>query len=267
MTLPVELLTAICEFASELPSSVLTRVTDAMRLAEDESEHEVVLRTVLPLLHADNRGHFHDLMTAWARMAPQLSGAEVAAAIDGAAYQERLLRAKSSIELVWTGPTSPSSGLRSTEQVLLEMIRQARQSIYLVTFAAYKVPGLVRALQDAVARGVRVAFFLEDKEESAGKVDSSPIDAFDAIGNKVIEVYLWPLEMRPRNERGQFGSLHAKCVITDREHLFVSSANLTEFALNLNMELGVLVTGGNAPAQAADSLDALVWHGVLRAFC
>jgi phosphatidylserine/phosphatidylglycerophosphate/cardiolipin synthase-like enzyme len=58
---------------------------------------------------------------------------------------------------------------------------------------------------------------------------------------------VWPQEKRPRDEAGRFGSLHAKCAIADEEWLLVSSANLTMYAMNLNMELGLMIRGGNLP--------------------
>lgn len=54
---------------------------------------------------------------------------------------------------------------------------------------------------------------------------------------------LWPHEQLPVDERGKRGVLHSKCAVADERMLFVSSANLTEHALNLNMELGVLIQG------------------------
>jgi cardiolipin synthase A/B len=152
----------------------------------------------------------------------------------------------------------------TTEQVLLELIQSARESIYLVTFAAYKLPILVKALQDAAARSVRIAFILEDKKESGGKVTLSPFDALRVVGKRVATVYTWPVEMRARNDKGQHGSLHGKLVVTDGTRLFVSSANLTEFALNLNMEMGVLVSGGEVPRRAMANIEALIRDGVLR---
>ena len=47
--------------------------------------------------------------------------------------------------------------------------------------------------------------------------------------------YRWPLERRPRDDEGRHGSLHAKCAVADRELLLISSANLTHYALSLNM--------------------------------
>lgn len=76
---------------------------------------------------------------------------------------------------------------------------------------------------------------------------------------------MWPKEHRLKDERGRIGSLHAKFAVADRVRLLVSSANLTEFAFNLNMELGVLISGGHGPHEAAKHIDELLRTGVLRA--
>ena len=60
------------------------------------------------------------------------------------------------------------------------------------------------------------------------------------------------------------GTLHAKCVLVDSDRLFVSSANMTSFALALNIELGVLLNGGDAPRQMERNLTELIRTGVLR---
>jgi phosphatidylserine/phosphatidylglycerophosphate/cardiolipin synthase-like enzyme len=46
--------------------------------------------------------------------------------------------------------------------------------------------------------------------------------------------------------------------------LLVSSANLTEYALNLNMELGVLIEGGPQPATVEHQFHELIARGVLQ---
>jgi phosphatidylserine/phosphatidylglycerophosphate/cardiolipin synthase-like enzyme len=43
----------------------------------------------------------------------------------------------------------------------------------------------------------------------------------------------------------------------------VSSANLTAFALELNMELGVLVRGGPAPRRVREHFDRMIRAGIL----
>jgi cardiolipin synthase A/B len=60
------------------------------------------------------------------------------------------------------------------------------------------------------------------------------------------------------------GSLHAKCAVADDDLLFITSANLTEFAMNLNMELGILVRGGELPGQVRLHFERLIGAGALR---
>ena len=58
----------------------------------------------------------------------------------------------------------------------------------------------------------------------------------------------WPGTRKPRvffdprslELNGPGGVLHAKAVVTDDENLFVTSANLTEAALDKNIEVGLL---------------------------
>jgi phosphatidylserine/phosphatidylglycerophosphate/cardiolipin synthase-like enzyme len=266
MALPPELLERLCLLAETLPHSVSRQVAAAIREATSTRDRETVVGRLLPQLNPDNRDLFSDFAGAWMRSPDGTSGAEVAAALDAAALQEHRLGDRSSVELVWTGPSALSAGLRSTEQVILQMIRSARQSIYLVTFAAYKIDSVATALRDAAARGVRVAFVLEDKDESAGKVSLSALPALSGAGLSAVKTYVWPLDQRQRNDRGDHGTLHAKCVLADSQRLFVSSANMTEFALTLNIELGVLLTGGDAPRQVERNLTELIRTGVLREF-
>jgi phosphatidylserine/phosphatidylglycerophosphate/cardiolipin synthase-like enzyme len=57
--------------------------------------------------------------------------------------------------------------------------------------------------------------------------------------------------------------MHAKAAIADRSAALVTSANLTGHALDLNMELGLLVRGGSVPARLADHFNALFASGEL----
>jgi phosphatidylserine/phosphatidylglycerophosphate/cardiolipin synthase-like enzyme len=59
--------------------------------------------------------------------------------------------------------------------------------------------------------------------------------------------------------------MHVKCAVADGRWLFLSSANLTGYAFTLNMELGVLVTGGPLPGQVETHLGRLIGTGVLTA--
>jgi phosphatidylserine/phosphatidylglycerophosphate/cardiolipin synthase-like enzyme len=60
--------------------------------------------------------------------------------------------------------------------------------------------------------------------------------------------------------------MHAKCLVSDGLHLFVTSANLSGNALDLNMELGVYVHGGALPEQVERHFDELIRLGELVQF-
>ena len=133
-----------------------------------------------------------------------------------------------------------------------------------MTFAAYKVPEVAEALAAAARRRVRLVFVLESDVVSGGKVDFDPLPHLAAELTHAIEVYVWPVAERARDSRGRHGTLHAKFAVADRHRLLVSSANLTEFAFKLNIELGVLLSGGPAPEDAVAQVDQLIRLGVLQ---
>jgi phosphatidylserine/phosphatidylglycerophosphate/cardiolipin synthase-like enzyme len=164
---------------------------------------------------------------------------------------------------LWTGPAPYGNTLRRADQVLLDLIRTAERTLYVVTFAAYKVPLLRAAMLEAARRGVEVTLIFESPESSAGKTAFGGLEALGEEMRDLAKVYVWPLEKRPKDAAGHHGSLHAKCAVADRASLLVSSANLTEFALNINMELGLLVRGGNLPGRVVDHIHHLMQNGVL----
>ena len=57
--------------------------------------------------------------------------------------------------------------------------------------------------------------------------------------------------------------MHAKLAVADRSVLFVTSANLTLSGVGKNIEAGLLIRGGVAPARAAEHVDALRASGDL----
>lgn len=74
-------------------------------------------------------------------------------------------------------------------------------------------------------------------------------------------VYYWPQENRSKDVNGAIGKLHVKCAVADGQRLFLSSANFTEYAFTINMELGLLVTGGKLPEQVERHFERLIEGG------
>jgi cardiolipin synthase A/B len=91
-------------------------------------------------------------------------------------------------------------------------------------------------------------------------------DGLDRIRARVpsARAYYWPLLKRPRGETGHYGAMQVKCLIADKKNVLVSSANLTDYALEKNMELGLLVSGPVA-IRLAEHFDQLIIRGEFAA--
>ena len=63
---------------------------------------------------------------------------------------------------------------------------------------------------------------------------------------------------------GPTGVLHAKALVVDDESVFVTSANLTEAALDRNIEAGLLVRDHALAASMASHFQILIDRGLLR---
>jgi phosphatidylserine/phosphatidylglycerophosphate/cardiolipin synthase-like enzyme len=207
--------------------------------------------------NANFRSACDTLWAAW-KGEPDLPGVAVAAALHAASAAVEAERARLSVELVVTGPNSYKVPLRQTTSVLLELIHGATESVWLVSFAAYKVPEVAAALAAAVDRGVSVRLLLESTEGGLS-FDAAP--AFAKVADRAA-FYRWPLDQRPELERGH-ASMHAKALVADRRRAFVTSANFTGRALDDNIEVGVLVSGGAAPIALVDHLEALIERKVI----
>lgn len=184
---------------------------------------------------------------------PSLSPLELAAALRGAAGTAVLTEKRETVEMVWTGPLTGLVASRHTERVLLEVISVAKRRLFLVSFVAYDVDVIIKALQDAIGRNVEIDLLLESSRSHGGKVD---IDSISTFLRRVptINIYAWT----KTSKREGYGAVHAKCAVADEKVAFITSANLTMAAMEKNMELGVLIRGGNLPKTLHRHLEALI---------
>ncbi len=208
------------------------------------------------------RGQVARLVAIWQQAAPEATPESVALALEAAGYTAQQILAQQRVEVVWTGPSS-NLPLRRTAQALQQIIDEAQQELIIVSFAVYDVPEIGQALVRAANRGVQISLIIESPQESAGKI---AYDGLAAFGSQVLAraaVFRWPREARPVDEAGKAGSLHAKCAVADGRVAFVSSANFTHYALNLNMELGVVIRGRGVPRQVNEHWRQLMESGIL----
>lgn len=194
---------------------------------------------------------------------PAVSGIELAAALMAARTAVDRAAARQQIELIWTGPRPPESVFRRTDQALFDVIDRARDRLLLITYAAFPVPALSTRLQAATERQVEITLILESAIDEGGKVS---VDPFKAIRNAVpnARLYHWPSSERESDPQGHVGSLHAKASVADGRFAFISSANLTGYAFDLNMELGVLVESERLATAIETHFARLVQLGTLR---
>lgn len=195
------------------------------------------------------------LLDVW-REVPDINGRSFGFILCAAAAMRSAEQASESVEPVVTGPSSGYVPVRHTRAVMLELITKAKRELILVSYAAYRVVELVAALNAALDRGVVVRFILETAEASAGMLKFDGAQAFASLENA--EFYVWPGENRVPG-----ALLHAKVVVADGMRAFVTSANLTGNAMDSNLEVGIVISGGEVPVRLAEHFRSLVARGVL----
>jgi phosphatidylserine/phosphatidylglycerophosphate/cardiolipin synthase-like enzyme len=258
-----ELLQRIVTASAGLDSAILDQFCGQLEALAAVPGNEHMNSLTGGVAQPEARAVLMGLVSTWLTHAPNVTPCELALAIRAANSTDAFHRARQSLEIVWSGPAPKATSFRRTDQALLELIQQAKNTLIIVTFAAYKVPQIATALVVAAARGVKVTLILESMEESDGKVT---ISAINGLGEELAEaaaVYVWPLENRGKDSQGKHGSLHVKCAVADANTALISSANLTEYAMNLNMEMGLLVRGGDVPGDLDHHLRTLIQSGVL----
>lgn len=196
---------------------------------------------------------WEDVLAAWRTEWPEAPPEMLARFVRSVAYAtERASRDSSRVDVVWTGPRTRTP-LRRTWRVLEELIEGARQDLLLVSYVVHTMPALVRKLDGALARGVRVSLLFERGERHGGSL------SFDAA--KKIKEALPGMNLLTWSDPD--GRVHVKAVVADDSAALITSANLTGAAIYKNMELGVLIRGGSAPRRIREHFDRLLADGVL----
>lgn len=262
-TFSSKLLEQVRQVTQEVPTSTLDSLIKVLMAVERGEPFQMKPKLLQLLPRGSWRQVVSNLVDVWQAEASELDGKAMAIALSTSAYCQAKLHQELSAELVWTGPNPASLPLRRTDQALLQLIRAAQQDLLIVSFAIYNIPEIVKALIAAIDRGVNVRIIAETPEASNGKISYGVIAAF---GFEILErarVYVWHKEKRPVDGQGRYGSLHAKCAVCDSQHLFISSANLTEYAMSLNIEMGVLIHNLSLSHQVIEQINSLISNSVL----
>lgn len=197
------------------------------------------------------------LATAWQNT--EVGSDELALMLLAASHVYNKAASEQSTELVWTGPTTPFVSARRTEQALLQVINSAEQSLFITSFVAYDVSTIVKALNAACERGVNVIMLLESSQDHGGSINIDVIGKMRCLVPGA-QLCAW------RDKSGDFadGRVHAKVAVADKTACFLTSANLTGYAMEKNMEAGVLISGGAVPHTLADHLISLLQAKIIQ---
>ena len=252
---------AAAQLADRLPHSVMLAVAGAVAQhgGLDRPASRQAILQCLPT--PDFRDATADFLDLWQSSAGSVGAEAVAVALATAAKSEHDHRHDETVEIVWTGPELAETRFRRTEQAILQVLNSATLRITLVSYAVYKIPFICDALVRAARRGVRITVIVETPDRLAGESEYNTLQALGPEVAACCSVFYWPKEKRAQSDAGKVGILHVKCAVADGNSLFLSSANLTDYAFTINMELGLLVTGGKVPAQVERHFERLIESG------
>jgi phosphatidylserine/phosphatidylglycerophosphate/cardiolipin synthase-like enzyme len=152
-----------------------------------------------------------------------------------------------------------------------ELLGSAKRSVWASTYAFFDGPKafevLVRRME--VRSELRVTLLLNIQRRRGDTTAAEHLvrkfaDRFwttDWPGSSRPSVYYDPCALELE---GAAGVLHAKALVVDDEAFFVTSANLTEAALDRNIEVGLLVRDPALALSVSSHFRALIDRGLLK---
>lgn len=174
-------------------------------------------------------------------------------------------------DLVWSGPEVPGVHARGTRQVYDELLGSVERSAWVSTYAYFDGPRAFETLARRMdeKQELQVTLLLNIQRKPNDTTDASYLirgfaDRFwgtDWPGSSRPAVYYDP---RPLDQDKPGGVLHAKSVVVDMEKVFITSANLTEAALDRNIELGLLLQDKALAVSIISHLRGLIERGLLK---
>lgn len=182
------------------------------------------------------------------------------------------------IELVWSGPDAPGTSPRDTAVVIRSLCGAARRSVLVANYAfdrarvgepIVRARALWQPLADVMDERpdlvVRIFANVERRDDPTATSSDAAywVNRFREHftehlwpGQRLPELYYDPRSLAPDpNDRA---ILHAKCVIVDDAHVFLTSANFTQAGQQRNLEAGLLLDNPTLARDLTAQFDALV---------
>jgi len=196
--------------------------------------------------NASVESHLRSLQEAWSAAGPDLSGPALALVLrTSVAFVATFRRQSPATQVVWTGPKVEGSFLRATREVVRELLRGAQAELLVVGYwIAARDDGesiideVIASLADAVTRGLTVRVVVDERTRPDGRDNRHILVSAWPIGVALPKILTWRLPFSDQHLK-----LHAKVLVADRRDALVTSANLTSYAMDRNMEMGVRIVG------------------------
>jgi phosphatidylserine/phosphatidylglycerophosphate/cardiolipin synthase-like enzyme len=177
------------------------------------------------------------------------------------------------VELTWTGPEDVVTQTRDTGAVARQLFAEAKRTLLVSTYAldeGARGENLLGVLRQRMAeRDLDVRFYVNLPRDYEDARPSEQILA-EHVRRLREKVFTW--EPRPavfydrralEPGHGPRACLHAKVIVRDETQTLITSANLTEAALERNVEAGVLIDDAVFARGVVGQFERLVAAGVL----
>jgi phosphatidylserine/phosphatidylglycerophosphate/cardiolipin synthase-like enzyme len=176
------------------------------------------------------------------------------------------------IDLVTTGPDVPGIDSRDTGVVVRELFAKAEESVLVAGYAVYLGQRVFQTLADRMLENPRLAvrLFLDIARPEGDATDSKEL--VRRFANRFRKSQ-WPADRPlpdvyydPRSlaaDATDSTHLHAKTIVVDKQHVFVSSANFTPAGHLRNIEVGVTVNSSFLAQSLSRFFDVLLAAGQL----
>jgi phosphatidylserine/phosphatidylglycerophosphate/cardiolipin synthase-like enzyme len=186
------------------------------------------------------------------------------------AIAERVHRPPPILDLVWTGPEARGTSARNTRVVVKQLFERAQHSVIIGGFRFDHGETLFKSLHARMQQGLDVMLFVDIRG------DDKPTHDGAAYADRAIRAFLadnWPFgapypriyyDPESAVKGPPWVSLHAKCVVVDDTHAFVTSANFTDRGQTRNIEVGVCIEDRDFAERLSAQWRALVARGLVQ---
>jgi hypothetical protein len=262
------------------PKTSAEYVQATSRVGREQDKPGLVV-TIQNIHRPRDRSHYERFAFYSGRIAAQLQQLhdegmkpQHLALLAGAIIQTRLRQPQQTdqVDLVWTGPESLGVTNRDTGVVVRDLFGGAESEVLVAGFAIYQGRDVFKRLAERMAErpALQVKFFLDVHR---AQLDTSPsaellrrfahrFQTQEWPGGRLQELYYDPRSLD--TDAVKRSSLHAKCIVVDRQLALVTSANFTEAAQTRNIEVGALIRAERFAAQLAGHFEAPADAGLLK---